>query len=169
MPPLFFCFSARRPHSCGRRFSIIPYLQQFVNRQNKQNNHPRKSRICAKLPIDFWYGLWYTIIVKRGYTPPEINRHQGANGKQIAGGWKDFQKIFQIYWKKYLTRFGWCAIMMVHSKGTPRIEVKEKFSKTLKNLLTNRPSCDTISTQGKESWYKQWLGIRGGARNSHFD
>ena len=81
---------------------------------------------------------------QEGYTPPEINRHQDANGKQIAGGWKDFQKIFQIYWKKYLTRFGWCAIMMVHGKGTPRTKVKEKFSKTLKNLLTNRPSCDTI-------------------------
>ena len=71
-------FSARRLHSCGRRFSIIPYLQQFVNRQNKQNNHPRKSRICATLLIDFWCSLWYTIIVKR-----EAVSNQ-RNGKLMA-------------------------------------------------------------------------------------
>ena len=126
-------------------------------------------RITSKIVGNFsWLLVWSMIYYhcQEGYTPPEINRHQGANGKQIAGGWKDFQKIFQIYWKKYLTRFDWCAIMMVHGKGTPRTEIKEKFSKTLKNLLTNRPSCDTIMAQGKESWCKQWLGLRGGSRNN---
>lgn len=58
--------------------------------------HKKHERTSRK-PLDKLHTMWYTIIVKRGYTPPEINRHQGANGKQIAGGWKDFQKIFQIY------------------------------------------------------------------------
>ena len=60
-----FGFFDAPPTYAQRVISIIPQPQQFVNRQNQQNNHQRKSRICATLPVDFWFGLWYTIIVKR--------------------------------------------------------------------------------------------------------
>ena len=38
--------------------------QQFVNRQNEQNNQPKKSHNCTTSPIDFVCGLWYTNGVK---------------------------------------------------------------------------------------------------------
>ena len=58
-------FSTARPRLSWARIPIITQPQQFVNRENEQNNHQIKSRICATLPIDFWCSLWYTIIVKR--------------------------------------------------------------------------------------------------------
>jgi hypothetical protein len=47
------------------RISIIPHRQQFVKRKVAQIFVPKNSRFCAKLPIDFWCGLWYTNNVKR--------------------------------------------------------------------------------------------------------
>ncbi len=57
-------FSARRPRSQVARNSIIIHCQQFVKRKVVQKLNNYFSRICATLPVDFWCGLWYTIIVK---------------------------------------------------------------------------------------------------------
>jgi hypothetical protein len=40
-------------------------IQPFVKRKVVQKSNKLHSRICATLPVDFWGGLWYTIIVKR--------------------------------------------------------------------------------------------------------
>jgi hypothetical protein len=49
----------------AREISIIPYPQQFVKRKVAQIFVPKKSRICAKLPIDFCVQVWYNVIVER--------------------------------------------------------------------------------------------------------
>ena len=59
-----FRIFGRAPTAQARVISIITQPQQFVNRQNEQNNRQEKSQICTTFPIDFWRGLWYTIIVK---------------------------------------------------------------------------------------------------------
>lgn len=46
-------FFSGAPTAQAHRISIIPPFQQFVNRQNEQNNCQEKSRICALLPVDF--------------------------------------------------------------------------------------------------------------------
>jgi hypothetical protein len=44
--------------------SIIPHLQQFVNRQNRQIFSDYFSQICAFCHLDFWGCLWYNNNVK---------------------------------------------------------------------------------------------------------
>jgi hypothetical protein len=54
----------------GAGISIIPYRQQFVKRKVVQKSKSLDARICALCHVDFWGGVWYTIIVKgRGSKP----------------------------------------------------------------------------------------------------
>jgi hypothetical protein len=49
----------------GAGISIIPHRQQFVKRKVVQKSKSLDARICALCHVDFWGGVWYTIIVKR--------------------------------------------------------------------------------------------------------
>ena len=60
---LSFVFGCPRSKAPGR-ISIISHRSDFVNSHFAQTSGRILSRICAILPVDFWCGLWYTIIVK---------------------------------------------------------------------------------------------------------
>jgi hypothetical protein len=66
------------PSDVGAGISIIPYRQQFVKRKVVQKSKSLDARICATLPVDFWCGLWYTIIVK-GREPPTEGKRIGLD------------------------------------------------------------------------------------------
>ena len=78
-------FRTRAP---GPQIFIIPHRQQFVKRKVAQKLNNYFSRICALLPIDFWYGLWYTIGVK-GRGKGNLNHASGnaldARPRELAG------------------------------------------------------------------------------------
>ena len=61
-------FSAPRARASWGEFSIIPHRQHFVKQKVAQILLPTISRICATLPLVFWGGVWYTIIVPRERT-----------------------------------------------------------------------------------------------------
>jgi hypothetical protein len=104
-------FFGAPPTTQPARFSMIPQPTQFVKRKIAQISSNYFSRICALLPVDFWCGLWYTIIVK---------------GREVHTLWL-------------------CEIAGVDDLSCAGSK------KNVKNPLTNRPSCDTIRVQKRES------------------
>ena len=58
-----FLFSGA-PTTQAHRISIIPPLQQFVNRQFEQKLNSYFSRICATLPIDIYVNVCYNEYIK---------------------------------------------------------------------------------------------------------
>ena len=136
----FFCFAApwARSRSVFRISALCPKIS---------------DKICAKLPIDFFLKLCYTII--RGW-----GKHQEApraRQKTIikCNGCSLVERIPRVC---HLTRssrvlpivvcaFGWVGKGMMCVRAAPQTKIFKKISK---KLLTNQSKCGIMIIENKE-------------------